>query len=211
MGYGSAYLFGVIFTVLTVQIITRNEDARTLNHDTISDQVPSKAIFKGLFQISLTIVLGSLIGGFTIPGICLSLGSSGGMLLSGVMIGAVVGRWFGNRYILKVIQTSVRDLGLALFFVGNGISAGMQLNDGFTLKAILIGMVLTVIPILTGWAICRIILKKSKTDTAAIISGGMTSTPAIGVLASKGVASYGQYSYSYAGALLTVVLLIRVI
>lgn len=209
LGYGSAYLFGVIFTVLTVQIITRSGHDKPQKRSTASEKAPGKAIFGGLLQTSLTIILGNLIGGFTIPGINFSLGNSGGMLFSGIIIGAIVGSCFCNRYISKEIQTIMRNLGLVLFFVGNGIPAGMQLKDGFTLKAILFGMILTIIPILTGWSICRIILKKSRMDTAAIISGGMTSTPAIGVLASKGQVPYGGYSFSYTGALLMIVLLIR--
>ena len=209
LGYGSAYLFGVIFTVLTVQIITRKADAVNKAETCAKPKPQNKAIFGGLLQISTVIVLGRVLGELTVPYINFSLGNSGGMLCSGIFIGGLIGKHLKSYCILKEQQSIVRNLGLILFFVGNGIPAGMQINNNFSALSILIGILLTVIPITVGWFICKVILRKSNKDTAAIISGGMTSTPAIGVLNSKTDVAYDKYSFSYVGALITIILLLN--
>lgn len=211
LGYGSAYLFGVIFTVLTVQIITRKADAVANTKSCVESKSQSKVIFGGLLQISAVIVLGRLIGELTVPYINFSLGNSGGILCSGILIGYLISKYLKGHCILKGQQSIIRNLGLVLFFVGNGIPAGMQIKNNFSVVSVLVGIVLTVLPIAVGWFICKVILRKSNTDIAAIISGGMTSTPAIGVLSSKTDVSYDKYSFSYVGALVAVILLFNII
>lgn len=205
LGYGSAYLFGVICTVLTVQILTRKEAAMTKKDLSFKDKVSNKAMFGGLLQISSVIVFGRLLGDITIPFINFSLGKSGGILCSGIVIGYLVGRLLKERSISKEQQGIIRNLGLVLFFVGNGIPAGMQIKNNFSVVTIFVGIVLTLLPIMAGLFICKVLLRKSNMDTATIIAGGMTSTPAIGVLSTKTEVLYDKYSFAYAGALLTII------
>lgn len=211
LGYGSVYLLGAIFTVLTIQIITRKADGITKVKTCDKLKLQNKAIFGGLLQISTVIVLGRLLGELSVPYINFSLGNSGGMLCSGILIGYLIGKHFKSHCILKGHQSIIRNLGLVLFFVGNGIPAGMQIKNNFSVVSILVGIILTVIPIAVGWFVCKVILRKSNTDTASIISGGMTSTPAIGVLSSKEDVPYDKYSFAYAGALISIILLFNAI
>lgn len=206
IGYGSSYLFGVIFTVLTVQILTRKETVAAITQiSKVKDT--SKAMFGGLLQISTVIVMGRLLGGITLPVINFSFGNSGGILYAGIAIGYIVGKFLKERCIPKELQSIIRNLGLLLFFIGNGIPAGIQIKRNFSVIAILIGIILTVIPIAVGLFICKVILRKSNVDTATIIAGGMTSTPAIGVLSAENDVSYDKYSLAYAGALIVTIIL----
>lgn len=207
LGYGSAYLFGVICTVLTVQILTKKEKVIKKINISNESKVPNKAMPCGLLQISSVIVFGRLLGNIIIPFINFSLGNSGGILCAGIVIGYFVEKFLKEQCILKEEQAIVKNLGLVLFFVGNGIPAGIQIKNSLSVASIFVGVVLTFVPIIVGWFICKVILRKSNIDTAVIISGGMTSTPAIGVLSSKYDISYDKYSFAYVGALTTIVLL----
>lgn len=105
--------------------------------------------------------------------------------------------------------TPFRNTGLVLFFVGNGIPAGIQLSGGVSLKMIFYSVLLTIIPITVGVFIYRLFFKNKFAATA--IAGGMTSTPAIGVLAEKhNNISLNKYALAYFGALITIVILIRI-
>lgn len=208
LGYGSAYLFGVIITVLTVQIITRKDQPKAENGNSTEVQSKNRALFGGLVQIGAVIVFGRLLGALTVPYIDFSLGNAGGILCAGVVIGYLINRFSNDRCMGKEQKSIVRNLGLVLFFAGNGVSAGFQLKNHFSVIPMIVGIILSVTPIAVGWFLCRIILRKSNTETAAVISGGMTSTPAIGVLAPKEGIPYDQYSFAYAGALMMIVLLL---
>lgn len=101
-----------------------------------------------------------------------------------------------------------RNLGLVLFFVGNGIPAGMQLSDGIDARMIIYGVVLTLVPIGIGVFLHKIFFKDG--SPATTIAGGMTSTPAIGVIVEKHPEiSLTGYALSYFCALITTVFLIR--
>lgn len=99
-------------------------------------------------------------------------------------------------------------MGLVLFFVGNGIPAGMQLTNGVEIKVIFYGVSLTIIPITVGVLLYKMFF--SDRLSATTIAGGMTSTPAIGVLAEKyNNIPLSKYALAYFGALITIVILIR--
>jgi putative transport protein len=103
-----------------------------------------------------------------------------------------------------------RNMGLVLFFVGNGIPAGMQLTNGVELKVIFYGVLMTMVPIISGTFLYKFFFKDRLPATT--IAGGMTSTPAIGVLAEKhSNISLSKYALAYFGALITNIVLIRII
>ncbi len=208
LGYGGAYLFGVVFTVLFVQMIARRgqESPRVMARK----KEASKGAFGGLIQICLTVILGNLIGCVELPIIRFSLGSSGGILCAGLLLGGAVWSRFPEKTAASDSMGLFRNLGLVLFFVGAGIPAGMQLQNGFDLRTIVYGMLMTVAPILAGCLLCGIFSRKCKITPSSVVAGGMTSTPAIGVLMRKSrEISLSEYSFSYVGALGVIVVGVR--
>ena len=107
-----------------------------------------------------------------------------------------------NQDVISVI----RSLGLMFFFVGSGIPAGMSMTKQFDIMWIFYGCIMTVAPVLVSWLLCSFVAHIGVKEKACIISGGMTSTPAIGVLIGRHPNMPMQvYSLSYFGALLAMV------
>ena len=120
-GYGGAYIFGVSATILFVQLIARKVSDNTgvsKESEAIHDwEIAKKARFGGLFQIALTIIIGSvsnLLADKVFRGI--GFGNTCWILLSGVVIGHFVRRHNINR-ITQSEMNVYRNLGLCFFFV----------------------------------------------------------------------------------------------
>ena len=119
-----------------------------------------------------------------------------------------------NLCLPQKIQTdTIRDLGLMLFFVGTGIPAGSQLLRFFDLRLIIYGIVLTITPLLISFFISFKFQKNNLSTSLSIVSGTMTSTPAIGVLSrdTSIAPDTTSYSITYTGALITIIIFMRVI
>ena len=122
-GYGAAYLFGVIGVVLFVQAFLPK---KLPPEKTISDG-NQNGDMDGLFFIAAAAVGGTVLGGFKIPIFNHSAGIAGGILIAGIVCGMAVRKF--PRFKNGLQHLSVyRNLGLMLFFVGNGISAGENLT-----------------------------------------------------------------------------------
>ena len=68
---------------------------------------------------------------------------------------------------------------------------------------------MTIVPIISGMFFYKLFFKDRLPATT--IAGGMTSTPAIGILAEKhNNISLSKYALAYFGALITIVILIRI-
>ncbi|WP_217586189.1 aspartate:alanine exchanger family transporter [Lentibacillus saliphilus] len=141
-----------------------------------------------IFSISITLLIGILVGmiPIPIPGLgVISLGTAGGPLFVALIIGH-----FGKlgpihvRYYGRSNQV-VQELGLVLFLAGAGTTAGQGLLDVVQaegLKLVLGGTIITVIPILIGYLIANKLFKLSIVHSLGALCGGMTSTPALGSL-----------------------------
>lgn len=204
LGYGSSYLFGVVATVLFVQITTKKING--FCEEKIQGENNSSAALGGLIQIGVSVLFGQLIGGVKIFGF--SLGNSGGILCIGIALGLIIKKYFSKKIASTKILGHFRNMGLVLFFVGNGIPAGMQLYIGFEVKTVLYGAVMTTVSIFVGALLYKLIFKHGL--SATVVAGGMTSTPAIGVLMQKRCnVKLSRYSLAYVGALITIIILIR--
>ena len=172
---------------------------------------------------SLAVVAGLLLGSITIPltgkgynGACFSLGTTGGVLIMCLVFGH-----FGhigklslevNEHTLKVL----RELGLALFLLGAGFEGGVALvqeiknagGAGIVVWGFAGGAVMTIVPMIVGYVFGRYLLKLPLLNNLGSITGGMTSTPALGTLISTAktddVAS--AYASTYPIALILIVL-----
>lgn len=203
-GYSCTYLFGVMATVLFVQLTTRK--TKMAYEEKVQDVITNQAALGGLIQIGIGVLAGRLIGSIGFSGF--SLGNSGGMLCVSIILGVIVQLSLPHKTASLKTLGAYRDLGLILFFVGNGIPAGISLINGFDIKIIVYGALMTVIPIMVGVILCKAVDREHPVEP--IIAGGMTSTPAIGVLMQKqGCVHLGGYSMAYVGALLTIIILVR--
>lgn len=206
LGYGCAYLFGVIATVLFVQMASNKLRHIPNDDNKVEKLFENKCALHGLLQIGCVVVLGRAIGNIEIMNF--SLGVSGGMLCSGIAVGAIVKRKVPAKSLTTKMLTPFRNMGLVLFFVGNGIPAGMELSGGVDLIMIVYGVLMTVVPIISGVLLYKLFFRDE--SAATTIAGGMTSTPAIGVLVEKyNNISLSKYALAYFGALITIVIGIR--
>ena len=208
LGYGCTYIFGVTATVLFVQIAGNRVDyISKKDNNEFSDACTSHCALYGLIQIGCAVVFGSALG--NIKNMNFSLGTSGGMLCLGIIIGIIVKKFFPKRVLTTKMSMPFRNMGLVLFFVGNGISAGMQISGGVNIKMFVYGALLTLIPITVGMILCKLLFNDKL--SAVTIAGGMTSTPAICVLIGKyDNIPLCRYALSYFGALITGIILIRI-
>ena len=226
VGHGIAYIFGVIGVVLFVQIIPKltKADMDAERAKLVVKEEGEKKSFAGkLFEIdhmgiaafSLAAILGTLIGQVKIPlssaglnGTCFSLTTTGGCLLVSLILGHF-GR-VGKVNIMPAQGTLklFRELGLVLFLVGAGIPGGAEFVENFDIMYFVYGIIMTIVPLIIGYLFAKYVLKLSLLNNLGSITGGMTSTPAlgtlIGVAKTEDVAS--AYAATYPIALIAVVL-----
>lgn len=208
IGYGCSYLFGVLATVFSVQCIAFKNDTiytKKTENSTMEEIQKNK---KMLIWIALSVILGNIVGNIQIPVLGVSIGDSAGILCLAILFGALA-----KRFLVVFCKQQIdcyRELGLILFFVGNGINAGMKIKNFFDIKCFLYGIFFTVLSILFVYIIGRFILKAPKNQLASLIAGAMTSTPSIGILLenSRANVDLSAYSLSYLGALLSIVIFI---
>ncbi|SFI95946.1 aspartate-alanine antiporter [Phyllobacterium sp. CL33Tsu] len=139
----------------------------------------------------LGIVAGLLIGlaVIRIGSIPLTLGSGGGALLSGLLFG-----WYRSRNLAignmpTAASTLLRDLGLAGFVAVVGLQSGLQAVQTIAtsgLSIFLIGVVVTILPLLITMVFGRYVLKYDNTAIfAGALSGSRSANPAFGEILDK--------------------------
>ena len=226
VGHGIAYIFGVIGVVLFVQLIPKmtkanmEEERAKLVVKAEEEKKPfTGKIFEidhmGIAAFSLAAILGTFIGQIKIPlssqglsGTCFSLTTTGGCLLVSLVLGHF-GR-IGRVSIMPAQGTLklFRELGLVLFLVGAGIPGGAEFIANFDPMYFVYGMIMTLVPLIIGYLFAKYVLKLSLLNNLGSITGGMTSTPALGTLIStagtEDVAA--AYAATYPIALIAVVL-----
>ena len=229
VGHGIAYIFGVIGVVLFVQLVPKVSKAdMDLERSKLSvkdDKAESgKKPFTGKLLslddhgfgvFALAAVLGTVVGKIKIPlssagldGTCFSLTTTGGCLLAALLLGH-----FGRIGKLNLIPDQhtlklFRELGLVLFLVGAGIPGGADFVANFDIMYFVYGAFMTVFPLFIGFFFAKYVLKLSLLNNLGSITGGMTSTPALGTLinVAKTEEVAAAYAATYPIALIAVVL-----
>lgn len=228
VGHGIAYIFGVIGVVLFVQIIPKlskaNMEEERAKLVIVDDKPEKKKIFNGKLlkldghgfaAFALAAVLGTFFGKVMIPlssagldGTCFSLTTTGGCLLVSLVLGHFgrIGKLnlMPDQHTLKLF----RELGLVLFLVGAGIPGGADFVANFDPMYFVYGVIMTLVPLIIGFLFAKYVLKLSLLNNLGSITGGMTSTPALGTLigtaGTEDVAA--AYAATYPIALIAVVL-----
>lgn len=218
-GYGIAYLYGVLGVVLFVQLLPRilkvdiakeRESFIAAGKITLPESKVKTVKLDGndLFPFFLAVAVGVIIGSVKIPGINFSLGTSGGTLVSGLLFGHFGRIGKVDLTVKKENLNLLRELGLVLFLIGAGVPGGVRFVSNLKLEYFLYGIILTTLPMLVGFILGKYVFKLSIFNNLGSITGGMTSTPALGALISTAgtddVAS--AYAATYPVALVCVVL-----
>lgn len=221
VGHGIAYLFGVVGVVLFVQLIPKlmkanmdEERKKIASVDTGKDKLSDKKLFNvdnfGLAAFGIAVMIGIFVGGIKIPmgSSTFSLGTTGGCLLASLVI-AHFGH-FGalNMRPEKRVLELFREFGLMAFLIGAGIPGGASFVQYFEPAYFLYGALMTTVPMIFGFIIAKYVMKLPLFNNLGGITGGMTSTPALGTLINVAktddVAS--AYAAAYPIALIAVVL-----
>lgn len=201
VGYGIAYIFGVIGVVLFVQLMPKvlkanmEEERAKLVVDkggAVAKKETGKLIELddfGIAPFAIAAVIGVVIGMIKIPlsgaglnGTTFSLTTTGGCLLASLVFGhfGKVGKinLMPNTTTLKVF----RELGLMLFLIGAGIAGGARFVQEFKISYFVYGVIITILPMIVGFLFAKYVLKLPILNSLGSITGGMTSTPALGTL-----------------------------
>ena len=96
-----------------------------------------------------------------------------------------------------------------LFLIGAGVAGGTNFVKYFKPIYFVYGMIMTLVPMIIGFIVAKYVLKLNLLNNLGSITGGMTSTPALGTLihvsGTEDVAS--AYAATYPIALISVVLI----
>ena len=209
-GYGIGYLYGVLGVVLFVQIMPKilkvdiaKERESFVAANTIQIPEDKKKRWSidefGFFPFFVAIVLGLLIGAIKVPiggGNYFSFGSSGGTLIAGLIIGHFGRIGKIDMKISKQTLNFFRELGLVLFLVGAGVPGGVRFVAAFDWIYIVYGIIMATVPMVLGFVLGKFVFKLSIFNNLGSITGGMTSTPALGSLIA--VAGTDDVSSAYA-------------
>lgn len=224
-GYAIAYLFGVIGVVLFVQLMPKIlkanmqaelkkisiEDKPKESKKTVGGKHTIHIDNFGFMAFSLASILGVLIGSIKIAGF--SLTTTGGCILVALVFGHF-GK-IGRVSIMPQAGTlrTLRELGLMLFLIGAGISGGAKFVEYFSPIYFVYGIILTIAPMIFGYLFAKYVLKLPLLNNLGSITGGMTSTPALGTLihvaGTEDVAT--AYAATYPIALIAVVVVSKLI
>lgn len=225
LGQAVAYPFGVIGVVLFVQIMPRllkadiakeRELISAAAPQAVSESKKTRKLIElddfGFAAFGFAIVLGILLGAVKVPlsakgfeGPCFSLGMTGGPLIMCLILAH-----FGHigPISLKVdihALKSFREFGLMLFLAGAGVEGGVvlveqisqsELGGMLVVYGFIAGAVITIIPMVVGFLFAKKICKLPLLNNLGSITGGMTSTPALGTLI--GVAGTDDVAAAYA-------------
>ncbi len=225
VGHGIAYIFGVIGVVLFVQLVPKfakaNMDEERAKLVIKEDEGKKKSFAGTLFELdhmgiaafSLAAILGLFIGNFKIPVIDFSLTTTGGCLLVSLILGHF--SRIGSLSIMPKDSTLklFRELGLVFFLVGAGIPGGADFVANFDAMYFVYGVIMTIFPMIIGFIFAKYVLKLSLLNNLGSITGGMTSTPALGTLinVAKTEDVAAAYASTYPVALIAVVIISQVI
>ncbi|MBR6513603.1 MAG: permease [Clostridia bacterium] len=226
VGHGISYIFGVVGVVLFVQLVPKIMKADMAKERALIAVAPSKkeeakkAVkllhldHMGIAAFSVAAILGIFVGSITIPlsliGLkgTFALTTTGGCLLVALILGH-----FGRigKISLMPAETTLklfRELGLVLFLAGAGIAGGAKFVECFDPMYFVYGIIMTVVPMIIGFIFAKYVLRLSLLNNLGSLTGGMTSTPALGTLigtaGTEDVAA--AYAATYPIALIAVVL-----
>ena len=202
LGYGLSYWIGLILIVLLVQIFYKGE-SNSQSVQSFSKAQPSKRSKADALIILSSVIVSGYVIGWILP-----IGTTGGVLLCGFIFGLISVK---SDKTLPNME-SYKKLGLTLLLIGAGIPAGKQLFFNHLSHYFIYGTLIAFGAILMGYLSIRFLLGYSKNEALILLSGGMTSTPAIAALEEKEKSiDLSLYALSYTGALTALLISVHIL
>ncbi|HNP54232.1 MAG TPA: putative transporter, partial [Ferruginibacter sp.] len=135
------------------------------------------------FGIVLGVILGSL--PFHFPGmpVAVKIGMAGGPLIVALLLSRFGNVFYLNNYTTNSANLLMRELGIALFLASVGLSSGKNLGlafaDGRGLYWILMGVAITMIPLIVAGIIAKKFFRKTYFEICGLLAGASTDPPAL--------------------------------
>ena len=179
----------------------------------LAGHIEGEAEETDLVTFSIGITLGLLVGTWTVKvaGISVGLGSAGGLLAAGLVIGYLraLHPTFGR--VPGAVRWVFMEGGLMAFMAGVGLRAGSGIFETLAesgLGLILAGVAVTTIPVAAGYLFGRKVLALNPVLLLGAITGSMTSGASLSIVtaqANSSVPSLGYTgAYAFANVILTV-------
>ena len=218
LGYAFAYVPGVLVVILSIHIlpiifkIDLEKERKSLKS---YDDKKDKKVRFDFVAFSLVVLVGILIGYIKIElfGTHLSLGITGGVLISSLTFGSVK-RIKNLRFDMEDEDLNlIKEMGLLLFLSSVGLRYGYKSISSIDFQGLvymLISFSAGFLAILTGFLVGKYVFKINWIILSGAICGGMTSTPGLGVAidSSKSNDPVHGYGATYPFALIFMVIFI---
>lgn len=231
LGYAVGYIPGVIVVIFAMQIfpiifkIDIENEKKLFNsemREKDKDDVCSDTIDFGVLPFLFVCIVGFFLGqikiymGETIR--YFSLGSTGGVLISGLVLGHVKNIGFMNFQMNPKVLGVIRELSLSIFLAIVGLRYGYSTVitiGGEGGQLLIAALTCSVLAILMGFLIGRYVFKINWIMLSGALCGGMTSTPGLGAAIDAAdsddvAAGYGaSYPFALFGIIIFTILLDR--
>jgi len=161
-----------------------------------------------LLTFSIGIIIGFLIGQISIKvgGIAIGLGTSGGLLLMGLILGYLRSTHPSFGRIPPATLWVFKELGLLLFLEGVGISAGQGLlamkSQGFIV--LLCSVLISTLPVIIAFLFGLHYFKMNPALLLGAVTGSVTCTPAMSAVSDDAKSSIPTIGYAGTYAFATV-------
>lgn len=140
-----------------------------------------------LAPIFIGIVLGVILGSipFHFPGmpVAVKIGMAGGPLIVALLLSRFGNKFYLTNYTTNSANLMIREMGICLFLASVGLSSGKNLSvafsDGRGFTWMLMGVAVTVIPLLITGIIARKYFKKTYFEICGLLAGASTDPPAL--------------------------------
>jgi len=164
-----------------------------------------------LFTFALGIAVGIAIGTLTVTvgGVSIGIGMAGGLLITGLVIGLLRSIWPVFGRVPSAARWVLMELGLLMFMAGVGLNSGGEIVNVVQqagVKLIGAGILVTLIPVLVGYAFAVGILKLNPVEALGGVTGSMTSGAALSVITDAAQSNAPALAYTGAYAFANVIL-----
>lgn len=185
---------GIDIPVLAQTVIDQGDVIELIGHKEEVDRAAKELGYADrttnttdMIFVALGILLGGIVGALTIRvgGVPLSLSTSGGALISGLLFGWMRSKRPTFGYIPESSLWVFNNVGLNMFIAVVGISAGPSFIDGFKevgWSLFIVGALATTIPLVVGILLAKHLFKFHPAYVLGCTAGARTTTAALGAV-----------------------------